>query len=241
MGAQMLHAGNHGKDDAIYALPRQEFIHRFAELMRNAPLSRGLDTLTRYVGARHYLLARYDLLQDGAVDFVVSSNWPFDLVRSLAARLLDHYTRTTEVEKCLMLLQPTYDHLPNEVELPEGLGRQYCAMTFNVGRVRLSLMLLFPEGIILSAERLRDVGLLSGYCASAAGCGAEKAERDFELTERELECLAWGAEGKTSDEIAMILGISRNTINNYIGSIMRKTATKTRSEAIACAVRNHLV
>ena len=65
--------------------------------------------------------------------------------------------------------------------------------------------------------------------------------RDFELTERELECLFWIAEGKTSDEIAMILGISRNTINNYITSVMRKTATKTRSEAIAFAVRNNLV
>ena len=38
----------------------------------------------------------------------------------------------------------------------------------------------------------------------------------------------------------MILGISRNTINNYITSVMRKTATKTRSEAIAFAVRNNL-
>jgi DNA-binding CsgD family transcriptional regulator len=41
--------------------------------------------------------------------------------------------------------------------------------------------------------------------------------------------------------MAMILGISRNTINNYITSVMRKTATKTRSEAIAYAVRNNLV
>ncbi len=68
-----------------------------------------------------------------------------------------------------------------------------------------------------------------------------RADRDFDLTERELECLYWIAEGKTSEEIALILGISRNTINNYITSVMRKTATKTRSEAIAYAVRNNLV
>ena len=77
--------------------------------------------------------------------------------------------------------------------------------------------------------------------ASAARREGRQGERDFELTERELECLFWIAEGKTSDEIAMILGISRNTINNYITSVMRKTATKTRSEAIAFAVRNNLV
>ena len=102
-------------------------------------------------------------------------------------------------------------------------------------------MLLFQEGIILSQERLREVGLFSAYGASFAEARDAKAERDFELTERELECLFWIAEGKTSDEIAVILGISRNTINNYITSVMRKTATKTRSEAIAYAVRNNLV
>jgi DNA-binding CsgD family transcriptional regulator len=102
-------------------------------------------------------------------------------------------------------------------------------------------MFLLDDGFILSPERLRDVGLLAGYFASFLRCGSIKVDRDFELTDRELECLFWIAEGKTSDEIAMILGISRNTINNYITSVMRKTATKTRSEAIAFAVRNNLV
>lgn len=85
----------------------------------------------------------------------------------------------------------------------------------------------------------------SACCAAIApafGIGYDlKVERDIDLTERELECLYWIAEGKTSDEMATILGISRNTINNYITSVMRKTATKTRSEAIAYAVRNNLV
>lgn len=83
--------------------------------------------------------------------------------------------------------------------------------------------------------------MLAGYFASFGIVEGAKTERDIDLTERELECLFWIAEGKTSDEMAMILGISRNTINNYITSVMRKTATKTRSEAIAYAVRNNLV
>jgi DNA-binding CsgD family transcriptional regulator len=102
-------------------------------------------------------------------------------------------------------------------------------------------MLLFVEGVILSQEHLREIGLLAAYGASFVESVESRTERDFELTERELECLFWIAEGKTSDEIAVILGISRNTINNYITSVMRKTATKTRSEAIAYAVRNNLV
>ncbi|MGO7036461.1 transcriptional regulator VisN, partial [Rhizobium ruizarguesonis] len=159
----------------------------------------------------------------------------------IANDLVRGYASSTELEKCMQVFQPNFALLPDSAEVPDGASRQYCSVTFNVGRSRLALMFLFGEGFILSPERLRDVGLLAGYVASFLRCGGTKVDRDFELTDRELECLFWIAEGKTSDEIAMILGISRNTINNYITSVMRKTATKTRSEAIAFAVRNNLV
>lgn len=197
--------------------------------------------LADYAGASHYLLARYDLIQDNGLDFVVTANWPFDLVRGLAADMVISATRVTELEKCLTLMQAKFGMLPDELDVPDGVSRQYCSVLFNVGRSRLGFVLLLPEGYVISPERLRDVGLLAAYCVSLSSARSQKADRDFELTERELECLFWIAEGKTSDEIATILGISRNTINNYITSVMRKTATKTRSEAIAYAVRNNLV
>ncbi|CAN7208516.1 LuxR C-terminal-related transcriptional regulator [Rhizobium sp. LjRoot30] len=223
------------------SMSREQLIGKLARLAGPNHLPAGMGALTDYVGASHYLLARYDLVQEQGLEFVVSSNWPFDLVRRLSVDLANLYSRSTELEKCLSILQPSFALLPDDVEVPPGVSRQYCSLTFNVGRTRLSLMLLFADGIILSQDRLRDVGLFAGYYSSFARARDQKAERDFDLTERELECLFWIAEGKTSDEIAMILGISRNTINNYITSVMRKTATKTRSEAIAYAVRNNLV
>lgn len=223
------------------ALSREQLIFKLATMAGSCHLQAGMCALTDYVGASYYLLARYDLVQEHGLDFVVSSNWPFDLVRRLSSELANAYSRTTELEKCLSLLQPNFALLPDESNLPVGVSRQYCSLTFNVGRTRLSLMLLFDDGIILSQDRLRDIGLLAGYFSSFERSREQKVDRDFELTDRELECLFWIAEGKTSDEIAVILGISRNTINNYITSVMRKTATKTRSEAIAYAVRNNLV
>jgi DNA-binding CsgD family transcriptional regulator len=246
MDMQILQASKSDKEAAVLAasgkaLSREQLILRLTEIAGSEHLQSGLCALTDYVGASHYLLVRCDLIQESGLDFVVSSDWPFDLVRRLASELVSGYIRTTEMEKCLQLFQPNFAGLPDDVLLPEGVSRQYSSLTFNVGRTRLSLMLLFREGFILSPERLRDVGLLAGYYSSFNRYGETKSDRDFELTERELECLFWIAEGKTSDEIAMILGISRNTINNYITSVMRKTATKTRSEAIAFAVRNNLV
>lgn len=149
--------------------------------------------------------------------------------------------KTTELEKCLAVLQPCFHTMPDDIDLTRGVSREYCAVAFNVGRTRFSLMLLFPADVILSQVGLRDIALLAAYVASLKTSVDARQERECELTEREIECLFWIAEGKTSEEIAVILGISRNTINNYITSVMRKTATRTRSEAIAHAVRNNLV
>ncbi|THF50076.1 DNA-binding CsgD family transcriptional regulator [Agrobacterium vitis] len=210
-----------------------------AASLGNLPVA--MRILADYAGASHYLLARYDLIQEQGLDFVVTADWPFDLARSLASELAGSCSRATELEKCMGLLQAKFVLLPTNIDVPAGASRQYCSVMFNVGRTRLALVLLLPDGFVISPDRLRDVGLLAAYCVSLSAGRSQKADRDFELTERELECLFWIAEGKTSDEIATILGISRNTINNYITSVMRKTATKTRSEAIAYAVRNNLV
>ena len=241
LGADTASEGRHLEPAETKALSREQLARRITVAGRANNIQAVMRILADYVGASHFLLARYDLIQEQGLDFIVTSNWPFDLVRRLGSELASGYSRSTELEKCLSLLTPTFSALPEDAQVPDELGKRYCSLTFCVGRTRFSLMLLFLEGAILSQERLREIGLLAAYGASFAESRDVRSERDFELTERELECLFWIAEGKTSDEIAVILGISRNTINNYITSVMRKTATKTRSEAIAYAVRNNLV
>jgi DNA-binding CsgD family transcriptional regulator len=223
------------------SMTRAQLVSRMAQMTSPSKLGAALAALADYAGASGYLLVRCDLIQEPGLDFVVSSNWPFDLVRVISALVANDYARSTELEKCMSLLQPSFALFPDQVELPSDISRQFCTLNFNVGRTRLALMLIYQDGFILSGDRLRDVGLMTAYIRSFAEASVQRGERDCDLTEREIECLYWIAEGKTSDEIAVILGISRNTINNYITSVMRKTATKTRSEAIAYAVRNNLV
>ena len=220
---------------------RRQMIARLIDHAERGHLAKALTLLTQHVGASHYLLARCDRAKNGGVDFAICSDWPFDLVRRIGRVMAENHAKSNELEKCLSVLQPAFMMLPDEAVLPRGVSRQYCQISFAIGRVRLSLLLLFPQDVILSRESLREVTLLTGYFACAAPEAHVEADRECDLTDRELECVFWIAEGKTSDEIAVILGISRNTINNYITSVMRKTATKTRSEAIAYSVRNNLV
>jgi DNA-binding CsgD family transcriptional regulator len=222
-------------------LTTEQLVERLKTHAEAGDISRGLRALSDYVGADGYLLARHELNGENGLDNVISSDWPFDLVRKRGTGLIMQLSRTTELEKCLSVLQPAFSMLPEDNDLPEGASREYCTIIFSAGRNRYVLMFICPADVILSQQRLRETGVLASYFASLLFHDALKTARDMDLTDRELECLYWIAEGKTSDEIATIIGISKNTINNYITSVMRKTATRTRSEAIAYAVRHNLV
>lgn len=61
------------------------------------------------------------------------------------------------------------------------------------------------------------------------------------LSMRELDCLRWAAEGKSSDEIAVILDISAHTVVSYLKNAMRKLDAVNRMQAIARACRLELI
>jgi len=61
------------------------------------------------------------------------------------------------------------------------------------------------------------------------------------LTEREIDCLNWTAAGKTSAEIADILGLSEHTVNHYLNRAAKKLDTVNRTQAVAKALRVGLI
>jgi DNA-binding CsgD family transcriptional regulator len=61
------------------------------------------------------------------------------------------------------------------------------------------------------------------------------------LTVRETEVVRWTSEGKTSSEIAIILGLSEHTIISHITAAARKLNAVNRAHMIAIAVRRGLV
>lgn len=61
------------------------------------------------------------------------------------------------------------------------------------------------------------------------------------LNDREVESLTWAARGKTSAEIAQILGLSKRTVDFHIDNARAKLGTSTRIEAIIKAVSGRLI
>lgn len=66
-------------------------------------------------------------------------------------------------------------------------------------------------------------------------------ENGTPLTPRERECLAWSAEGKTSEEIAMILSLSTHTVNHYLVGATKKLDAANRMHAITIAIRTGIL
>ncbi|AGA64172.1 putative GerE/LuxR family transcriptional regulator [Liberibacter crescens BT-1] len=219
---------------------RRDLVARMISLDHTDCWQTWMYALTEYVGASYFLLVKWQPFQEQKLDSVVSSDCPFDLVKCMAFGGMGQGD-IGSLQRSGALFRPFFYTLPENANPPSCIDRRYCALTFDVERVRIGLILLFPKGHIILQERLWEVGLLAAYQANIFKNCDIRLDKDFELTGREIDCLIWIAEGKTSEEIALILGISRNTVNNYIASVMRKTATKTRSNAIAYAVRNNIV
>lgn len=58
------------------------------------------------------------------------------------------------------------------------------------------------------------------------------------LTEREAECLYWAAQGKSSEETAIIMSISRYTVEDFRKSIKRKLNCTTLVQAIYESIKH---
>ncbi|SPE20752.1 Regulatory protein, LuxR [Burkholderiales bacterium] len=65
--------------------------------------------------------------------------------------------------------------------------------------------------------------------------------RTIELSEREIEVLTWSARGKTSDEIATILGLSKRTVDFHMDNARAKLGVATRTQAVVKAVSGRLI
>jgi DNA-binding CsgD family transcriptional regulator len=61
------------------------------------------------------------------------------------------------------------------------------------------------------------------------------------LNEREIETLTWVARGKTSAQIADMLGLAKRTIDFHIDNARAKLGAATRTQAVAKATTERLI
>lgn len=92
-------------------------------------------------------------------------------------------------------------------------------------------------GVCLAAEPPARHAVDTTHVHVWAEAGSQGAEAGAEgiqptLTKREKEVSGWLREGKTAPEIAVILGLSRRTIESHVARIYRKLGVRHRTQII---------
>lgn len=68
-----------------------------------------------------------------------------------------------------------------------------------------------------------------------------RTRSNYHLTDREREVLTWVGRGKTSSEIAIILGLSERTVNFHCDQAIKRLDVSNRAQAVAKAVSERLL
>ena len=79
------------------------------------------------------------------------------------------------------------------------------------------------------------------YIPPVVGRKAESTPTANSLTRRERDVILWMARGHSYEMIGSVLGVGTETIKSHMKNILGKLGMKTRSEAVACCLREGLV
>ena len=107
-------------------------------------------------------------------------------------------------------------------------------------------------GIALATSEKKDsceenIDIINAYCNQfyiaykRLLAPPEKIEAAIYLSKREEEILSWAAMGKTDEEIAIILGISRNTVDTHMRHIFGKLDVNSKILAVVKALTYGLI
>ena len=210
-------------------------------------LSLCLEGIAAEAGASHYLLLAERHQHGGSQPWVVASNWIYDTVHLVGetalARLADLESAALDARARAPARKDLRDNGhrvdPRQVRAlvkRHGHAELY-ALALHGGTRRCHVLLSSGEvGAIrigmLPAARLACCYLLGRLPPDLLGEAAAEA-----LSERERECLYWVSEGKTTGEVAVILGVTSNTVNSYLANAIQKFGASNRAMAIATAIR----
>jgi LuxR family quorum-sensing transcriptional regulator LasR len=106
----------------------------------------------------------------------------------------------------------------------------------------VGVLSLVPEADADNEGRMQDEWLYGATIANFVHEAMLQLVRKSELllkaplTPRELECLKWVADGKSTWEIAKILGISEHGVQHHVRNTMDKFDVTSRHKAVARAI-----
>ncbi|MDE1159591.1 MAG: LuxR C-terminal-related transcriptional regulator [Neorhizobium sp.] len=226
-------------------------VERIADLKTQFDVVRFMRRVTEFYGARTFLVLTIPSTtsRSFAGDLIVS-NWPADLVglmekegwfqKSTALQRLRGSTLAFTFDND-MWLQDQFRTEVREVLMRVGMARGGCFPCHDISGSRGAVMIA-GLGPLFSQQQMMELNYIAAHVFERlAQIRVLDVKPNDLLTDREVDCLNWTAAGKTSAEIAEILGLSEHTVNHYLNRAAKKLDTVNRTQAVAKALRIGLI
>lgn len=205
------------------------------------------DLLERIHDAHAFNGYYYRFFSPGAVEGGVSftaSNYPSalrDLIERTRANSVVKHSLTAPYPLTWMTDRIKYAHREGDKVIGALIAYGVCSgvtlpMHCSTGEVGIFSLGLRARAELSGLELKEVIGLiyvdaLQVFKRSRA-VGDRRMVADV-LSQRQRECLYWCAAGKTSWEIAKILGISKQTVDFHFRSVCERTGAISRTQAVA--------
>ena len=219
-------------------------------LSTRGDLTTFLMDLTAEIGADAYMLVAIVHEEDRNTARILASNWIHDAIELVGRRLIANLAQapaTAPGTRPRSLLASEAPDLPGlldgeEAALLDVLGhREIYPLRVQAGRQRYFILFSSERVDRINQDALTGAQMRCCYAFSQIPEMLRQAVTQDPLSDRERECLIWVSEGKTTDEVAVILGVSGNTVNSYITHAIQKLAASNRAMAIATAIRSGII
>lgn len=218
-------------------------------------LTQAIDSVARGLGFAHWIYGALVAVTPTRSEQFVLNGYPEDwrehyLQAGYTFRdPTVHYSRTHVVPT----LWDDLAHSPGEVVRPDAVGRRIVREAREFGLAKglsvplhglgcvfgmMSYAAADPKHPITESSVCAEAMLLSSYVHQAASAlmFGDRMRDIRALTARELECLKWAAEGKTSWDIAHLLAITERTVIFHLRNACTKLGVATRQQAVAKAM-----
>jgi DNA-binding CsgD family transcriptional regulator len=205
---------------------------------------------TDAVSADAYMLVAVVHDQDHSDARIIASNWIYDAIQLAGQKLIATLAQSSFAaapggmpRAIVTAAAPSLEGIGGEdVKLLDVLGHsEIYALKLFVGRQRLFLLFSAASIARIDLAALIQTQFQCCYGLSRMSEVLGAAVMQDPLSDRERECLFWVSEGKTTDEVAVILGVSSNTVNSYITHAIRKFSASNRAMAVATAIRSGII
>ncbi len=219
-------------------------------LASRGDLTAFLMDLTAKVGANAYMLVAIVHDQDRKSARILASNWIHDAIELVGLRLIAKLAQGPAAapgERPRSLRATDAPDLPGVIDREEAtlldvLGHcELYSLGIQAGRHRYFLLLSCEHTDRMDGEALVGAQMLCGYALSQIPGLLRETVTQSALSERERECLMWVSDGKTTEEVALILGVSGNTVNGYVTNAIQKLSSSNRAMAVATAIRGGII